>query len=169
MYSELLCGLCAKLDPVPLPASRDELVVILLQCRRRLQLHSHGVDDHHVMAEDLALELDHDRMLLRPVAETVWARLHIYERQEQQENERLDAALQKADQPVGNLKDLRQRAWAVLGAFRVESWFTDALRQLQTDLDQDMAQLVKWRYGPAVYREVAPPPPRRRTPVMSNK
>jgi len=114
-------------------------------------------------------ELDHDRMLLRPVAESVWARLHIYERQEQQENERLDAALQKADQSVGNLNDLRRRAWAVLGAFRVESWFTDALRQLQTDLDQDMGQLVKWRYGPAVYREVAPPPPRRRTPVTSAK
>ena len=70
MYSELLCGLCAELDPVPLPTSRDELVVILLQCRRRLQLHSHGVDDHHVMAEDLALELDHDRMLLRLCAAT---------------------------------------------------------------------------------------------------
>ncbi|HEY6426008.1 MAG TPA: hypothetical protein VIX84_02140 [Acidimicrobiales bacterium] len=63
MYSELLCGLCAEVDPVPLPASRDELVVILLQCRRRLQ--GHGVEDGHVMAEDLALELDHDRMLLR--------------------------------------------------------------------------------------------------------
>jgi len=114
-------------------------------------------------------ELDHDRMLLRQVAESVWARLHIYERQERQENERLDAALQKADQPVGNLKDLRQRAWAVLGALRIESWFTDALRELQTDLDQDMGQLVKWRYGPAVYREVAPPPPRRRTPVTTDK
>ena len=65
MYSELLCGLCAQVDPVPLPASRDQLVVILLQCRRRLQLYSHGVDDHQVMAEDLALQLDHDRMLLR--------------------------------------------------------------------------------------------------------
>jgi len=114
-------------------------------------------------------EVDHDRMLLRPVAESVWARLHVYERQEQQENERLDAALQKADQPVGNLNDLRRRAWAVLAAFRVESWFTDALRELQTDLDQDIGQLVKWRYGPAVYREVTPPPPRRRTPVTSNK
>jgi hypothetical protein len=63
MYSELLCGLCADVDPVPLPASRDELVVILLQCRRRL--HGHEVDDRHVLAENLALELDHDRMLLR--------------------------------------------------------------------------------------------------------
>ena len=70
MYSELLCGLCAELDPVPLPTSRDELVVILLQCRRRLQLYSHGVDDHQVMAEDLALQLDHDRMLLRLCAAT---------------------------------------------------------------------------------------------------
>jgi hypothetical protein len=63
MYSELLCGLCADVDPIPLPASRDELVVILLQCRRRL--HGHEVDDRHVLAENLALELDHDRMLLR--------------------------------------------------------------------------------------------------------
>jgi hypothetical protein len=63
MYSELLCGLCADVDPVELPSSRDELVVILLQCRRRLN--GHGIDQAHVMAEDLALELDHDRMLLR--------------------------------------------------------------------------------------------------------
>ncbi len=63
MYSELLSGLCADMDPVELPTSRDELVVILLQCRRRL--HGHGVDQGHVMAEDLALELDHDRMLIR--------------------------------------------------------------------------------------------------------
>ena len=104
-------------------------------------------------------ELDHDRILLRQAAESVWARLHIYERQGQQEKERLDAAFQKADLPASNLGDLRRRAWAVLAALRIESWFTDALRELQTDLDQDMGQLVKWRYGPAVYREVAPPPP----------
>ena len=63
MYSELLGGLCADVDPLPLPNSRDELVVILLQCRRRLN--GHERDAEHVMAEDLALELDHDRMLLR--------------------------------------------------------------------------------------------------------
>ena len=63
MYSELLSELCADLDPVRLPTSRDELVVILLQCRRRL--HLHGADPGHDMAEDLALELDHDRMLIR--------------------------------------------------------------------------------------------------------
>jgi hypothetical protein len=63
MYSELLSGLCSDMDPLQLPASRDELVVILLQCRRRL--HGHGLDQGHVMAEELALELDHDRMLLR--------------------------------------------------------------------------------------------------------
>jgi hypothetical protein len=63
MYSELLSGLCAEVDPLPLPLSRDDLVVILLQCRRRL--HAHDSGGSHVMAEDLALELDHDRMLLR--------------------------------------------------------------------------------------------------------
>jgi hypothetical protein len=57
MYSELLAGLCGDVDPLPLPVSKDELVVILLQCRRRMS--------EHIMTEDLALELDHDRMLLR--------------------------------------------------------------------------------------------------------
>ncbi len=59
MYSELLSGLCDDVEPLPLPPSRDELVVVLLQCRRRMNGHD------HVMSEDLALELDHDRMLLR--------------------------------------------------------------------------------------------------------
>jgi hypothetical protein len=63
MYSELLQGLCTEADPIQLPNSRDELVVILLQCRRRL--YDHGSEVGHVMTEDLALELDHDRMLLR--------------------------------------------------------------------------------------------------------
>jgi hypothetical protein len=62
MYSELLAGLCADVDPLPLPVSKDELVVILLQSRRRLNEQGGG---EHVMTEDLALELDHDRMLLR--------------------------------------------------------------------------------------------------------
>ena len=63
MYSELLSELCADLDPVRLPTSRDEFVEILLQCRRRL--HAHRADPGHAMAEGLALELDHDRMLIR--------------------------------------------------------------------------------------------------------
>jgi hypothetical protein len=63
MYSELLSELCAELDPVRLPTSRHELVVILLQCHRKL--HVHGAGQSHDMIEDLALELDHDRMLIR--------------------------------------------------------------------------------------------------------
>jgi len=55
-------------------------------------------------------ELDGDRMLLRQLAETVWARLHIYERQEKHENERVEAAFQKATQSVGSLKELGPRA-----------------------------------------------------------
>jgi hypothetical protein len=62
MYSELLSGVCAEVDPLPLPTSRDDLIVILLQCRRQPQPKESGGS---VMAEDLALELDHDRMLLR--------------------------------------------------------------------------------------------------------
>jgi len=114
-------------------------------------------------------ELDQDRMLLRQVAETVWAFLHIYDQQVRQENERLDAALQKADLPLGNLREVPGRAWAVLGAFRIEARFTDALRELETDFNQDTVQLVKWRYGPAVYREVTPPPPRHRRTVTSDE
>jgi hypothetical protein len=65
MYSELLSGVCSDVEPMPLPHSRDELVVVLLQCRRRLNGHGADEDGGHIMAEDLALELDHDRMLLR--------------------------------------------------------------------------------------------------------
>jgi hypothetical protein len=59
MYSELLGRLCQHVEPVPLPSSKDELVVVLLQRRRP---YGRGGP---AMAEDLALELDHDRMLLR--------------------------------------------------------------------------------------------------------
>jgi hypothetical protein len=65
MYSELLAGLCADVDPLPLPVSKDELIVILLQSRRRLNEQGGESEGDHIMAEDLALELDHDRMLLR--------------------------------------------------------------------------------------------------------
>jgi hypothetical protein len=64
IYSELLVGLCADLDPVRLPPGRGELVVILLQ-RRRPGRGREIVDERHGLAEELALELDHDRMLLR--------------------------------------------------------------------------------------------------------
>ena len=63
MYSELLCGLCADMDPLELPVSKEELVVVLLQCRRRPL--DHDPVGGHLLAEDLALELDHDHMLLR--------------------------------------------------------------------------------------------------------
>ena len=63
MYSELLTGLCEDVEPVPLPSSRDELVVILLQFRRTLR--GDEGDEDNGISEDLALELDHDRMLLR--------------------------------------------------------------------------------------------------------
>ncbi len=62
MYSELLTGLCADVEPVALPSSSDDLVVILVQNR-------HDQQDKGrcgpTMAEELALELDHDLMLLR--------------------------------------------------------------------------------------------------------
>jgi len=105
-------------------------------------------------------ELDGDRMLLRQVAEAVWARLHIHQRQVRQENERLDAAFQKATEPVDSFKELWRRTYAIQAAFQIEPWFTDAVLELETCLDQDMGQLVQWRYGPAVYREMTPPPPR---------
>ncbi len=63
IYSELLVGLCADLDPLRLPPDRDELVVILLQRRRTGR--GHEIDERHDIADGLALELDRDRMLLR--------------------------------------------------------------------------------------------------------
>jgi hypothetical protein len=63
MYSELLSVLYFGVDPVEMPASHEELVVILLQCRHRLSQRSTAEEQN--IADDLALELDHDRMLLR--------------------------------------------------------------------------------------------------------
>ena len=63
IYSELLVCLCADPDPVRLPPGRGELVVILLQ--RRRPGGGHEIEGRHDMAEELALELDRDRMLLR--------------------------------------------------------------------------------------------------------
>jgi hypothetical protein len=63
MYSELLGRLCAGLEPVRLPPCRDDLVVVLLQPRRvRERDASAGCCD---LSENLALELDRDRMLMR--------------------------------------------------------------------------------------------------------
>lgn len=63
IYSELLVGLCADLDPLRLPAGRRQLVVILLQ--RRHPGCSDQIDQRRDMTEELARQLDHDRMLLR--------------------------------------------------------------------------------------------------------
>jgi hypothetical protein len=63
---------------------------------------------------------------------------------------------------VATHKDLRRRVYAILSALRIDPRLIDALGQLGADLKQDTQQLVQWRYGPAVYREVTPPPPRRR-------
>ncbi len=63
MYSELLGRLCAGLDPVRLPPWRDELVVILLQRRDDGRRPISG--SRRDLTEDLAFELDRDRMLVR--------------------------------------------------------------------------------------------------------
>jgi hypothetical protein len=62
MYSELLTALISGAEPDEYPATQGELIEILLQCRHRL---NHRTMDHeHLIAEELALELDHDRTLL---------------------------------------------------------------------------------------------------------
>jgi hypothetical protein len=63
MYSELLGRLCAGSDPVRLPPWRDELVVVLLQEHGEGRRLASGLS--HDLTEDLALELDRDRMLVR--------------------------------------------------------------------------------------------------------
>ena len=62
MYSELLSDLCLSTDPDEISASPEELVADLQQCR--LRLHRRVTVQKHVVAEDLARELDHDRILL---------------------------------------------------------------------------------------------------------
>jgi hypothetical protein len=62
MYSELLSDLCHSSGSDEVPASKEELVADLQQCR--LRLHRRDTVYKHVVAEDLARELDHDRILL---------------------------------------------------------------------------------------------------------
>ncbi|HVB91890.1 MAG TPA: hypothetical protein VND70_07295 [Acidimicrobiales bacterium] len=63
MYSELLGALSVDGGPVVLAESQEELVISLRQCRRRLS--GHAADEGPILAEDLALDLDYDRLLLR--------------------------------------------------------------------------------------------------------
>jgi hypothetical protein len=62
MYSELLSDLCHSSDTGDVAPSTEELVADLQQCR--LRLHRRAALHKHVVAEDLARELDHDRILL---------------------------------------------------------------------------------------------------------
>jgi hypothetical protein len=62
MYSELLGALYTRMDHPELPESETELVLTLFECRHRLR--SIAADQEHKVADDLALELDHDRTLL---------------------------------------------------------------------------------------------------------
>ena len=62
MYSELLSDLWLSTGPDEEPPSKEELVADLRQCR--LRLHRRSSVHKHVVAEDLARELDHDRILL---------------------------------------------------------------------------------------------------------
>jgi hypothetical protein len=62
MYSELLSDLCLSADADEEPPTTEELVADLQQCR--LRLHRRTSMHKHVVAEDLARELDHDRILL---------------------------------------------------------------------------------------------------------
>jgi hypothetical protein len=62
MYSELLSDLWLSTDPEQEPPSKEELVADLQQCR--LRLHRRASVQKHMVAEDLARELDHDRILL---------------------------------------------------------------------------------------------------------
>jgi len=62
MYSELLSALCSGTKPPDQEPSQGQLVVVLLRCRHRLR--RRVIDNRHMTADDLALELDHDRHLL---------------------------------------------------------------------------------------------------------
>jgi hypothetical protein len=62
MYSELLGSLYARNGHNEAAESPTELVLVLHKCRHRLR--SIASDHDHKIAEDLALELDHDRTLL---------------------------------------------------------------------------------------------------------
>jgi hypothetical protein len=105
-------------------------------------------------------ELAQDRALIIQLAHSVWERLHVYNQQVRQESEKLGAVFETATQAVTGYEDLRQRAYALEAALGIDRRLDEAFRELAGYLEKDVQQVLRWRFGPAVQREVFPPPPR---------
>ena len=114
-------------------------------------------------------DLERDQMLLEQLADQLWSRLQIYEWQVQGESMKLEEALEKAAQPAASAQQLRRHTSALKAAFEIDPLVTQALDVSRRELKKDMKRLAQWRYGPAVYREVTPPPPRTPHRVASDQ
>jgi hypothetical protein len=90
-------------------------------------------------------DLAQDRALIIQVAHSVWMRLHVYDRQVQQESEMLGAVFETAAQAVTGYQDLQQRAFALKAAFGIHPSPNGDLSELTAILEKDVRQVQQWR------------------------
>jgi hypothetical protein len=99
-----------------------------------------------------------DQRLVRALARAVWARLHVYEQQVEQEEARVRRVLDEvAEEAVESYKDLRKRSYLVEMAFATEPDLTRLIASREADIELAIYQLVRWRQGPNPEPEVFPP------------
>jgi hypothetical protein len=92
-------------------------------------------------------DLAQDRALIIQLAHSVWMRLHAYDRQVRQENEKLGTVFETAAQAVRGYEDLQQRAFALEAAFQIAPALNEDLREATAILEKDVRQVLQWRSG----------------------
>jgi hypothetical protein len=92
-------------------------------------------------------DLAQDRALIIQLAHSVWVRLHAYDRQVRQENEKQGAVFETAAQAVTGYQDLQQRAFALEAAFAIDPDLNEDLREATLILEKDVRQVLQWRSG----------------------
>jgi len=90
-------------------------------------------------------DLAQDRALIIQLAHSVWVRLHAYDRQVRQENEKLATVFETAAQAVTGYEDLQQRAFALEAAFQIDPSLNEDLREATAILEKDVRQVLQWR------------------------
>jgi hypothetical protein len=74
-------------------------------------------------------------------------RLHAYDRQIRQENQKLGTVFETAAQAVTGYEDLQQRAFALEAAFQIDPALNEDLRDVTVILEKDLRQVLQWRSG----------------------
>jgi hypothetical protein len=111
-----------------------------------------------------------DQVLLGALARAVWERLHVYERQVEQEEAGLHRVVDEVGaEAVQTYRDLRVRSHLIEIAFKTEPALRPEMARLEAEIELGINQLLKWRYGSELDQEIFPPPPGVTVPVTSSQ